>query len=181
MNSGYTIRKAILEDCGALGVIAPAAYAAAYTYLWDDTAAFANQLRSFDAKAFAEQIEDPQFVVWLAEIENAPVGFLTMKFDSNEPVLKRPGGAEIPRIYFLPQATGCGLAKRALDEAEKTAREYGAAYLWLDAMASATWAQRTYEKWGFQMIGHDRFPKKVKDSETDMVVLIKPLQHTFSE
>ncbi len=175
MESAYSVRPATIEDCVALGVIAPAAYAAAYAYLWDDAAAFVDQLRSFDADVFAEQIKDRRFGVWLAEMSGAPVGFLTLKFDSFEPVANREGGAEIPRIYFLPQGAGRGLAKQLLDEAERAAREYGAKYLWLDAMASADWAQRAYEKWGFEKIGRDRFPKNVKDGEADMVVMIKAL------
>lgn len=178
MESGYLVRPATIEDCAALGVIAPAAYAAAYGYLWDDAAAFVDQLRGFDAGVFAEQINDPQFGVWLAEIDGAPVGFLTLKYESPEPVANRDGGAEIPRIYFLPQGAGKGIAKALLIEAENAARQVGATYIWLDAMASADWAQRTYEKWGFQKIGRDRFPKNVKDGEADMIVMIKALNET---
>ncbi len=176
MTDAFSIRRATPEDAGALGVIAPAAYAAAYAYLWDDVAAFVDQLKSFNVDVFADQIADPQFAVWLVEAEGAPVGFLTLKFDSPEPVGGRPGGAEIPRIYFLPQASGRGLARRLAQEAEKAASAYGARYLWLDAMASADWAQRTYEKWGFSMIGRDRFPKNVRDGEADMIVMIKTLE-----
>jgi ribosomal protein S18 acetylase RimI-like enzyme len=175
MNMPYSIREAMPDDCAALGVVAPAAYAAAYAYLWEDPAAFVEQLRSFDADAFAQQIEDPQFSVWIAELSGAPVGFLTLKFDSDEPVAKRPGGAEIPRIYFLPQASGRGIAVSMVRQAEEKARAAGARYVWLDAMASADWAQRAYEKWGFEKIGRDRFPKNVKKSEADMVVMIKTL------
>jgi len=175
MTEKFTVRPARPEDCAALGVIAPAAYAASYAYLWDDAGAFVDQLRSFDAGVFAEQIDDPAIRIWLAETAGAPVGFLLLKFGSDEPVGKRPGGAEIPRIYFLPQGTGCGLGKRLFDEAEKAARAQGARYLWLDAMASADHAQRAYEKWGFEKIGRDRFPKNVREGEEEMIVMIKPL------
>ena len=175
MKNGYLVRPATIDDCATLGVVAPAAYTAAYSYLWDDARAFVDQLRSFDADVFAAQIDDPQFFVWLAEIDGAPVGFLILKLDSAEPVSSREGGAEIPRIYFLPQAAGKGIAKALLVEAENAARQQGASYIWLDAMASADWAQRTYEKWGFQKIGRDRFPKNVKEGEADMIVMIKAL------
>ena len=175
MTARFSIRRATEEDCAALGVIAPAAYAAAYDWLWDDLAAFVSQLRSFDAGVFADQLADPAFDIWVAETGDAPIGFLTLKFPSDEPVAKAPGGAEIPRIYFLPQATGMGLARKLYDAAEKAAREKGARYLWLDAMASAEWAQRTYERWGFSSVGRTRFPKNVKEGEADMIVMTKPL------
>lgn len=176
METACSVRPATNEDCATLGVIAPAAYAAAYAYLWDDARAFVEQLRSFDADTFAAQINDPQYRIWLAEIDGAPVGFLSLRLDSAEPVSSRVGGAEIPRIYFLPQGAGKGIAKKLLHKAEATARDHGASYIWLDAMASADWAARTYEKWGFEKIGRDRFPKNVKDGEADMVVMIKALE-----
>lgn len=176
MENAYCVRLATKDDCATLGVIAPAAYAAAYAYLWDDARGFVDQLRSFDADVFAAQIADPRYRVWLAEIDGAPVGFLTLKLDSAEPVTNRDGGTEVPRIYFLPQGAGKGLAKTLLIEAETAARAHGANYIWLDAMASADWAARTYEKWGFEKIGRDRFPKNVKDGEADMIVMIKALE-----
>ena len=175
MQNVVSIRPATGEDALALGVIAPAAYAASYAYLWDDGAAFVEQLKSFSADIFQEQIADPQFGVWLAEIDGQPVGFLTLKFDSPEPVEAAPNGAEIPRIYFLPHGTGRGLAKLLFDEAESAARARNVPYLWLDAMASADWAQRTYKKWGFSEIGRTRFPKNVREDERDMIVMIKTL------
>ena len=176
MENACSVRPATKDDCATLGVIAPAAYAAAYAYLWDDARAFVDQLRSFSADTFAAQIDDTQFRIWIAEIDGAPVGFLTLKLDSTEPVANRAGGAEIPRIYFLPQGAGKGLAKPLLAEAEIAARQHGANYIWLDAMASADWAVRTYEKWGFEKIGRSRFPNNVKDGEADMIVLIKALK-----
>lgn len=175
MDESFSIRPAAPEDAALLGIVAPAAYSAAYAYLWDDAAAFADQLNSFNADVFSEQINGPKFDVWIAETGGVPVGFLTLKYDSAEPVSKKPGGAEIPRIYFLPQAAGRGLAKALMAEAEKAARARGARYLWLDAMASAGWAQRAYKKWGFSAIGRDRFPKNVREGEADMIVMMKAL------
>ncbi len=175
MEGSFSIRAATQDDAPTLGIIAPAAYAASYAYLWDDGAAFVEQLKSFGPDVFRDQIADPQFGVWLAEIDGQTVGFLTMKFDSPEPVSKRAGGAEIPRIYFLPHGTGRGLAKLLYDEAETAARARDVPYIWLDAMASADWAQRVYKKWGFSEIGRDRFRKKVKEDERDMIVMIKRL------
>ncbi len=39
---GPVVRRAAPEDAGRLGFVGPAAYAAAYGYLWDDAAAFAR-------------------------------------------------------------------------------------------------------------------------------------------
>lgn len=175
MDNDVSIRLATGEDASTLGIIAPTAYAASYAYLWEDGAAFVEQLKSLGADVFRDQIEDPQFGVWLAEMGGQPAGFLTLKFDSPEPLENRPEGAEIPRIYFLPHGTGRGLAKLLFDEAETAARARNVPYLWLDVMASAEWAQRTYKKWGFSEIGRTRFPKNVREDERDMIVMIKTL------
>jgi len=48
------IRRALPSDAEKLGVIGPAAYSSAYSYLWNNSVALAEQLDTFSAAAFAE-------------------------------------------------------------------------------------------------------------------------------
>ncbi len=94
---------------------------------------------------------------------------------SEDPVERRPGGAEIPRIYLLGPARGLGLGRRLLEAAAAEAVGHGASRLWLDAMASAGWARRTYASWGFREIGAARFGKGVREALSGMVVMVRDL------
>jgi GNAT superfamily N-acetyltransferase len=141
---------------GQLGVIGPAAYAEAYGYLWDKPDTYACYLATLSADAFANLLANPNAGLWIAELGARVVGFLSMLLDSPDPVERRPGGAEIARLYLLAPARNLGLGSRLFDAATTEAREHGATYLWLEAMASAEWARIAYARWGFS--GRPRLP-----------------------
>lgn len=169
------IREATPDDAPALGAIGPAAYVESYSDLWESPSALADHLASFGESAWRICLEDRQFRVFLAEEDGAPVGFLTLRFNSPEPISRAPGGAEIPRIYILRAARGRRFGERLFNAALAAAKEAAVPYLWLDVMASAPWAARSYKRWGFVEIGRDRFPKAVKPGMAEMIVLRKDL------
>lgn len=169
------IREARLADAPALGAIGPAAYVESYSDLWESPSALAEHLISFGETAWRECLNDAQTRVWIAEDEAAPVGFLTLKFDSPDPVTRAPGGVEVPRIYILRAALGRRFGEQLFQAALAAAQEADAPYIWLDVMASAPWAARSYKRWGFSEIGRDRFPKAVKPGMAEMIVLRKDL------
>jgi len=57
---------------------------------------------------------------------------------SRDPVCGREKGAEIPRIFLLPEARGQGIGRMLLAPAIETARARGAAYVWLDTVQART-------------------------------------------
>jgi ribosomal protein S18 acetylase RimI-like enzyme len=173
--SASVVRRASPADIDNLGVIAPAAYAAAYGYLWDDSAALARQLATFSAESFANLLERADTRLWVAQVDRSIVGFLTMVVGSANPITDTPNGAEIPRIYLLPGAQRFGLGRQLLDSAVREAREEKLGHVWLDVMASAEHARRAYLRWGFSELAHRTFNKPVKAGFADMMVLIKHL------
>lgn len=158
-----------------LGVIGPAAYAAAYAYLWDDSAALARQLSTFSSASFANLVERADNSLWVAQVDGSIVGFLTMVAGSANPVTSLSNGAEIPRIYLLPGAQGLGLGRQLLDAAIRQARQEQLGHVWLDVMASAQQARRAYQRWGFSELGPKTFSKPVRTGLAEMMVLIKHL------
>ena len=171
--SAVIVRRATVEDANVLGIIVPAAYAEAYGYLWDRPDAYCDQLQTFGPRAFASLLARPEARVWISEAEGTIVGFLSMIVGSVDPVERRLGGAEIPRIYIIGPAQRTGLGRLLLDAAIEQAATEGLSHLWLDVMASATAARRAYAKWGFREIGTRRFERPVKAGLSDMVVLMK--------
>jgi ribosomal protein S18 acetylase RimI-like enzyme len=144
------VRRATAGDVEALGIIAPAAYAERYSYLWDNPEAYAEQLRTFGSRAFEASLARPEARVWIGETAGTIVGFLSMIVGSVDPVQYRRGGAEIPRIYVIAPAQRMGLGRLLLDAAIGQAETEGLSHLWLDVMASAAAARRAYAKWGFR-------------------------------
>ena len=165
------IRRAGTEDAAALGIVGPAAYAAAYGYLWEDAGALAAYLESYGARAMNDFLARSDTAAWLAETNGRIVGFLTMVMDSADPVTKEPGGAEIPRIYLLPGAQNLGLGRKFLERAVEYAKSEDRRYVWLDVMDSAPHARAAYTKWDFVEIGTSVFAKGVKPGMAGMIVL----------
>ncbi|WP_353645447.1 GNAT family N-acetyltransferase [Mesorhizobium sp. WSM2239] len=165
-----------MADIQSLGIIGPAAYAAAYGYLWDNSAALERQLATFGAEAFAKLLERADARLWIAQADASILGFLTMVVGSANPVTEEANGAEVPRIYLLPGAQRLGLGKKLLSSAIAQARDENLGHIWLDVMASAEHARAAYLKWGFSELGSRKFDKPVKAELADMVVLIKHLK-----
>ena len=170
-----TIRRAAPSDIPALGLIGPAAYAEAYGDWWETPAAYYTYLQGFGAAAFEALFALPEAQVWLAEIDGAPVGFLTMRLDTPDPISGEAGGAEVGKIYMLGSVRGAGVGRALLDVAEAEARAADAAYLWLDSMERAEWAWRAYERWGFVRIGDITLDNGLKPDRTTLLVMKRAL------
>src|SRR5215469_18324898 len=98
------VRRATAEDAEVLGIIGPAAYAEAYGHLWDRSDAYSDHLRTFGLRAFESMLARREARLWIGEVQGAVVGFLSMIVGSVDPVERRLGGAEIPRIYVIEPA-----------------------------------------------------------------------------
>ncbi len=171
------VTRATPADASDLGIIGPAAYAAAYHDDWDDAAGFFQQLKTFGAEAMLETLVAPDARVWIARQDGVGVGFLTMYVGSLEPINQKPGGAEIPRIYLLPGARRGGIGRRLLEAAESQAKADGCSYLWLDVMEHAEWARAAYERWGFTDIGGQTFSGRLRPERSRaMRVMVKDLR-----
>lgn len=173
--SAAKVRRATVEDAEVLGIIGPASYAEAYCYLWDRPDAYSDQLQTFGLRAFESLLACPEARFWIGEVRGTVVGFLLMIVGSVDPVERRSGGAEIPRIYLIGPAQRTRLGRLLLDAAIKQAASEGLSHVWLDVMASATAARRAYAKWGFREIGTRQFEKPVKSGLSDMIVLMKEI------
>lgn len=175
--SDLSVTRATEADAADLGVIGPAAYAAAYHDDWDDAVGFFHQLKSFGEDAMLATLARPEARVWIARQDGVGVGFLTMFVGSLEPINNRESGAEIPRIYLLPGARRGGIGKKLLEAAEAQAKAEGLGYVWLDVMEHAEWARAAYERWGFTDIGGKTFAGGLRPGRSRaMRVMVKELK-----
>ena len=167
------IRRAGAADAEQLGVVAPAAYAEAYDYLWNDAQAYGRHLQSFGKMAFIDGLAHSDTSIWVAEIRRTIIGFATLIMGSPDPINGCPAGAELRRLYLLGPARGCGLGRDLLAVVEAYAHAHGAHHIWLDVMDSAPWAIHAYLAWGFKTIGSSRFPNGVRPELETLLVLQK--------
>jgi GNAT superfamily N-acetyltransferase len=172
-----SITRAGEADVADLGIIGPAAYAAAYHEDWDDAVGFARQVTSFGPDAVRVFLARPETRTWIARQDGVGVGFLTMVIGALEPINNRPNGAEIPRIYLLPGARRGGIGRKLLDIAEGQAKSEGCTYIWLDVMEFAEWARAAYARWGFVDIGAQVFSGGLRPGRSRVMrVMVKELK-----
>jgi diamine N-acetyltransferase len=171
------ITRATEADIAELGVIGPAAYAAAYHDYWDDAVGFARHVMSFGPEAMRMFLARPDTRTWIARHDGVGVGFLTLVMGALEPIGNRTKGAEIPRIYLLPGARRGGIGRKLLDIAEGQAKAEGCTYVWLDVMEEAEWARAAYARWGFSDIGAQIFSGGLRPGRSRVMrVLVKELK-----
>lgn len=170
-----TISQATPADLDALGAVAPAAYLAAYDYLWEELPGLVDHLQTFGATAFREFLADTRNRLWIASHSGRVVGFLSMTINSPDPILSLPSVAEIPRIYLLPHAHGMGLGRRMFSAACAEASAHGQTHIWLDVLESAPAARAAYAAWGLNEIGAIPYPKPVKPELAILLVLMRSL------
>jgi putative acetyltransferase len=61
---------------------------------------------------------------------------------------------ELVKMYLLPQVRGIGLGRRIIQQCIAFARENGYQNIYLETMPELKQALKTYEKFGFDYIGH---------------------------
>jgi ribosomal protein S18 acetylase RimI-like enzyme len=84
--------------------------------------------------------------VWLATIANAVLGCVALR-----PLAKFASSGEVKRLYVRPGHRGLGIAKALYESLEKSARERGYEWLYLDTTDDMLAAQRFYGALGYEL------------------------------
>lgn len=166
-----SVRRATLHDADLLSMIGTAAYAATYADIWENAAGLVDKLATFRAGAFADCLQSANAHTWIAALDGAPVGFLTLVDGVPSPASKRDGGAEITRFYLLGPASGQGIGGALFEAALAEAAAGGARYLWLDLMAHAHWAEKAYARLGFRATGRTEMTAAVRADRRAKLVM----------
>ncbi|CAI1907913.1 TPA: N-acetyltransferase family protein [Serratia fonticola] len=153
----FTIRQALPADLATVREIGIASYLAHFAELWQNQQA----LQAFLSKDFAEQALEPSLqdrdTCWLLAYEGeTPVGFAKLNFDSLQAATATLG-AELQKIYFLPQFAGRGYGERLYAEIQRRAIERGQPILWLDVLKSNVAGQRFYQRQGMAIVGEESY------------------------
>lgn len=99
----------------------------------------------WSARAFAELLAGPGVAGAIAEVEEAPLGFVLCRAVLDE--------AEILTIGVLPEARGAGAGAALLRHAEAAARGCGATRMFLEVSVTNRAALALYARAGFQEVG----------------------------
>lgn len=163
-SSSITVRRATSLDASALHDLAAVTFPLACPphSRPDDVAAFIAEHLS--EEAFLRYSADPQRVLVVAESGPASGivgwGMLVLGEPADPEVaaaLTARPTAEISKLYVHPQQHGAGAAAALMQSMVHSARERGAAAVWLGVNQHNARANRFYEKQGFKRVGVKRF------------------------
>lgn len=125
--------------------------------------------RDFTAEGLRQQLAAPDtFTFLIHEVGGTAVGFARINWDRPVPFGEQRG-AELQKIYYLPERTGEGLGRRLMAAAQETVAARGVRILWLDVLKSNPRARALYERLGFKVIGE--LPFATERGEIGMDVL----------
>ncbi|AHY06391.1 GNAT family N-acetyltransferase [Serratia plymuthica] len=149
----FTVRQATLADAALVHDIGTRTYQAHFGKLWQ----YQEELDAFLAKDFAVEalektLQDAE-VCWLLGYEGEDlVGYARLNFNS----LLAPTqttGAELQKIYFLPEYAGRGYGQLFFEQVQQRAVERQQPMLWLEVLQRNTSAQRFYQRQGLSLCG----------------------------
>ena len=96
------------------------------------------------APAIQEIIDDASSGVWLAYLEDKPVGCVVLRKMTSVPF-----AGECKRLYVQPSARGHGIADKLLDAQEEFARSKGLRWMYLDSHDGLKTALALYRRRGY--------------------------------
>lgn len=147
------IRQATPDDLFTLHAIGIATYRAHFSHLWQQP----EEMDAFLAKDFAvpaleNTLQNPRTCWLLAYQDDTPVGYARVNHGS------RMGegdivGAELQKIYFLPECAGQGYGKQLFQHVQDEAVEQRQAALWLEVLKRNPSAIRFYQRNGLTIQG----------------------------
>ena len=162
------IRTAGVADAVRLSLIANATFLETFAGMIAGDALVAH-CETQHAPAYLARLLDAGARAWLAEVDDAPVGYALL----NRPELDaaRDGDIELKKIYLLSRFHGSGIARELFDAAKAGAR--GHQRLLLGVKDDNRRAIAFYTKQGFRKIATRRFD--VGGTLYDDVVLAREL------
>ena len=173
-----TVRTATEPDIAALADLAARTCPLACPPGMPEADMSAFVAANLSAERFAQYLADPTAEVLVVDDGDGLVGY-TLTFAAEpydaaiaELVRARPT-VELSKCYADPAAHGTGVSARLMTAVLESARDGGAASVWLGVNGRNARAQRFYAKHGFEVIGERRFV--VGGRTEDDLVLERPL------
>lgn len=166
-----SIRPATLEDARPLTNLS-------YTTFWDafahhpknapdDLAHYMRQ--AFSVEQITNELEDPQAIFLIAEIEGEMAGYAKLVTGNIEPGITAERPIELNRLYSQQKFLGKGVGQALMDACFERAKQNDNDVMWLGVWEYNPRAQRFYEKNGFYLVGKHTFLLG-SDPQTDLLM-----------
>jgi diamine N-acetyltransferase len=146
-----TYRDATPADAPALATLGASSFTETFGHLYApaDLDLF---LQNHTAASWSAELSDPGFAVRVAESDGALIAYAKLG-PPQLPFTPSMGAIELRQFYVLAPWHGAGLAAPLMEWVIATARERGAAALYLSVFTDNHRARRFYARHGFEPVG----------------------------
>ena len=146
-----TNRDATPADAPALATLGASSFTETFGHLYApaDLDLF---LQNHTAASWSAELSDPAFAVRVAESDGALIAYAKLG-PPQLPFTPSMGAIELRQFYVLAPWHGAGLAAPLMEWVIATARERGAAALYLSVFTDNHRARRFYARHGFEPVG----------------------------
>ena len=146
-----TYRDATPADAPALATLGASSFTETFGHLYApaDLDLF---LQNHTAASWSAELSDPGFAVRVAESDGALIAYAKLG-PPQLPFTPSMGATELRQFYVLAPWHGAGLAAPLMEWVIATARERGAAALYLSVFTDNHRARRFYARYGFEPVG----------------------------
>lgn len=132
--------------------------------------------KSFGPESQRRELQDPNYVTILAELEGSLVGFAQVRLNSPKDCVRAAHPSELYRLYVSREWHGRGLSHEIMAEVLAVTARGGDNHLWLGVWEHNPKAIAFYRKYGFSIVGEHTFHLG-SDPQRD---LIMAREHTRS-
>jgi len=158
MLTNITIREAALSDALPLVELAADTYREAYRHLDDATEIADYVAQAFTPQGFADQLQDPQSVLLVAQAgDGAYLGYAHVAHSTPPPCVTGPAPVELARLYLRQSIVGKGYGSALLEAVHAVARRAQRQTMWLGVYHRNEPARNFYKRWGFEDVGTKGF------------------------
>jgi ribosomal protein S18 acetylase RimI-like enzyme len=170
-NNSIKIRRATIDDATILAEIGLKSFYDAFAHdphnKPKDMKAYMDE--AFNIETIKADLMDANVVYFVAEIEEAMVGYAKLKAESTEPCVVARKPIELCRLYALSEWIGHGIGAALMNECLDEARKREHDVMWLGVWEFNHRARKFYAKFGFEKCGEHIF-QLGEDAQTDWVL-----------
>ncbi|MCR4029844.1 MULTISPECIES: GNAT family N-acetyltransferase [Flavobacterium] len=168
MNS-LEIKKATLEDLTALQLIGRQTFSETFAAVNSEENMIKYLEESFATEKLTKELSNPNSSFFLAVLDEKTVGYLKLNTADAQTEKEDLNALEIERIYVAKEFHGKKVAQALYAQAEKTAEELKATYMWLGVWEENFRAVSFYTKNGFIQFDTHIF-RLGDDEQTDLMM-----------
>lgn len=166
-----TIRLAHPGDAAALADLAERTFREAFTVDNDPGDMELHCTESFSPEIQQQEIEDPDCVTIVAEVENELVAFAQVRLQAPKECVSAEHPSELYRFYVSSPWHGRGIAQEMMREVRAAAARSKSDCIWLGVWEHNPRALAFYRKHGFRIVGDHVF-RLGDTSQRDLIMAV---------